>query len=250
MSDKELTTKKYWEAYYKNSHVNKQHILTVCSYYSPIWEIFISNSEVSKSLIEIGGFPGRYLAYLANRYNIEPTCLDYNSDLTQIEGSFMEMDVQHYHIIKEDFIKFKPKLKYDYVMSNGFIEHFKNYDDILDLHVKYMSENGRLLVMIPNMKGYIQFYKYLVDYKNLKIHNLKCMKLKVFEDFAERHNLSILHLGYYGGFPLGIHQKINFLQKIIYKLHRLVFKYFANDKLKKYPSKYFSSAIVGVFEKQ
>jgi hypothetical protein len=249
MADK-LTSKRYWESYYKNNHVNKQHIVAVCSYYNTIWNIFIKASEEAKSLLEIGGFPGRYLAYLANQYSLEPTCLDYNSDITQIEGSFKVMGVSNYHIIQEDFTKYKTQKKYDYVISNGFIEHFEDYDAILDLHVDYMAENGRLLIMIPNMKGYIKFYKYMVDYKNLKVHNLECMRLKVFKDFARRHNLSLLHLDYYGGFPLGVHQKNNFIQKLIYKCHRLVFKFFANDKLKKHPSKYLSSAIIGIFEKQ
>jgi len=249
MNDK-LTTKQYWESYYKHSHVDRQHIKTVCSYYNPIWHMFIKNQSGAKSLIEIGGFPGRYLAYLANRYKLKPTCLDYNSDLTQIEGSFKVMDVPDYHIIQEDFTTYKPQITYDYVMSNGFIEHFENYDAILDLHVDYMADQGRLMVMIPNMRGYVKFYKYLVDYKNLKVHNLKCMKLEVFKNFATRHNLAILHLDYYGGFPLGVHQKSNLMQKLIYKGHRLIFKYFANKRLEKCPSKYFSSAIIGVFEKQ
>ena len=250
MTNQKLTTKDYWETYYKHSHVNTQHIVNVCSYYDDIWDVFINSQHESNSLIEIGGFPGRYLAYLANTYKLEPTCLDYNSDVTQIEGCFKVMDVPAYHIIQEDFTKYAPNKKYDYVMSNGFIEHFENYDAILDLHVDYMADKGRLLVMIPNMRGYVTFYKYLVDYKNLKVHNLKCMRLKVFEDFAKRNNLSIQHLDYYGGFPLGVHQKSNIFQKIIYKGHRLIFKFFVNDRLKKHPSKYFSSAIIAIFEKQ
>lgn len=249
MEDK-LTTKKYWETYYQNSHVNKQHIVTVCSYYDSIWDVFVKESDAPKNLLEIGGFPGRYLAYLSNRYKLEPTCLDYNSDISQIEGSFKVMDVSNYSIIQEDFTTYKPHKVFDYVMSNGFIEHFENFDNILDLHVEYMADNGRLLVMIPNMRGYVKFYKYLVDYKNLKMHNLKCMKLKVFNDFAERHNLSILHLDYFGGFAFGVHQKSNIMQKIIFKGHRLIFKFFLNDRLKKNPSKYFSSAIIAIFEKK
>src|SRR5690606_23083444 len=104
-------------------------------------------SDEKRSLIEIGGFPGRYLAYLANQYSLVPTCLDYNSDISQIEGSFKVMNVPEYNIIQEDFTKHKPIERYDYVMSNGFIEHFKNYDTILDLHVEYMSDKGRLMIM-------------------------------------------------------------------------------------------------------
>jgi hypothetical protein len=248
MADK-LITKEYWEAYYKHSHVKKQHINTVCSYYNKIWNIFIKLPIEPRNLIEIGGFPGHYLAYLVSKYQLRPSCLDYNSDVSQIEASFKIMDVPVYHIIQADFTKHKPDTTYNYLMSNGFIEYFEDYDTILDQHVDYLSDNGRLLVMIPNMKGYVKFYKYLVNYKNLRVHNLKSMRLKVYREFAKRNNLSILYLDYFGEFPIGVHQESNFLQKLIYKGHRLIFKYFANDFLLKYPSKYFSSAIVAIFEK-
>lgn len=249
MTDK-LTTKAYWETYYRGSHVSEKHIVSVCSYYDRIWDIFVKKGSKNEKLIEIGGFPGRYLAYLSKRHYLNPTCLDYNSDFTQVKGCFDVMNVSNYHIIQKDFTTYRTAYKYDYVMSNGFIEHFENYDKILDLHVDYLADKGRLLIMIPNMKGYIKFYKYLVDYNNLKIHNLNTMRLSVFKNFAKRHNLSILYLGYYGGFPLNVHQKNNFIQKLIYKSHRLIFKYFGNSLLLKYPSKYFSSSIIGVFERQ
>lgn len=243
-----LTTKKYWEAYYKHNHANKKHIISVCSYYDRFWDEFIGENSKDKTLIEIGGFPGRYLAYLSSKYGLEPTCLDYNSDVSQIESTFEIMGVDNYHIIQEDFTKFKPTQKYDYMISNGFIEHFKNFNEILDFHVQYLKPKGKMLIMIPNMKGYIRFYKYLVDYKNLKIHNLRCMSLSVFNEFAKHNNLRIIHLDYYGGFPYNVHQKLNIIQKVIYKGHWYIFKKWLNKKLIKKPSPYFSSSIIAIFE--
>lgn len=249
MSDK-LTTKAYWESYYSHNHAKKEHIETVCGYYNDYWDMFIDTSNQLNSIIEIGGFPGRYLAYLSSKFNLTPTCLDYNSDITQIEASFRVMGVEDYSLLQKDFTQYKTPQTYNYVLSNGFVEHFENYNHILDLHVDYLAPKGRMLIMIPNMRGYIRFYKYLVDYRNLKIHNLKCMKLKVFKDFADRHGLKIIHLGYYGGFPLGVHQKSNFFQKLVYKGHRIIFKYFGNKLLLKKPSRFFSSAIITILEKQ
>lgn len=245
-----LTDQTYWEDYYKQSRRNRKHIVNVCSYYDDFWEMLFSNlNDTPKTLIEIGGYPGRYLAYLANKYKVVPTCLDFNSDDTQVKKSFDIMEIEDYTILEKDFTTFKPTNYYDYVLSNGFIEHFNDFDAIMDKHVQYLSDEGRMLIMIPNMKGYIKFYKYLVDWNNLKVHNLKCMNLKVFRDFAERHNLKIKHLGYFGGFPVGVHQKLNVVQKLVYNAHRLVVKKFGNAYLKKHPSRLFSSSIVAVFEK-
>jgi hypothetical protein len=248
MSDK-LTTQQYWEKYYSNSYSNKKRIVSVCSYYDVFWNIFIQDKNEKQSLIEIGGFPGRFLAYLSSKYNIKPTCLDYNSDKAEIEGVFKTMEVDDYTITQQDFTTYKTPVQYDYVMSNGFIEHFKDFDNILDLHIDYMKDQSKLFVMIPNMRGYIRFYKYLVDYNNLKIHNLKCMHLKVFKDFAKRHDLKIKYLSHYGGFPIGVHQKLNIFQKLIFKAHRLLFKFVLNPYLMKHPSRFFSSSIIAIFEK-
>lgn len=248
MKDK-LTTQEYWEKYYSHNHADVKHINTVCSYYDKFWELFITESDPNKTLIEIGGFPGRYLAYLSQKYQLKPTCLDYNSDISQIENTFKVMNVTDYNIIQEDFTTFKTPTTYDYVMSNGFIEHFENFPEILDQHVTYMNDTSKLLVMIPNMRGYIRFYKYFLDYNNMKIHNLKSMKLEVFRTFAERNNLSIKYLNHFGNFPLGVHQKLNIFQKILHKAHRLVFKKWGNKVVSNNPSKYFSSSIMAIFEK-
>lgn len=244
-----LTTKAYWESYYVNREVNRTTIVNTCSYYDRFWDILIDSDIEKKSIIEIGGFPGRYLAYLSSKFNLLPTSLDYNSDSQKIEEAFAVMDVKEYTILQKDFTSFEPTEEYDYVMSNGFIEHFTNYDEILDRHLNYLKKGGKLYVMIPNMKGYIRFYKFLVDYKNLKIHNLESMDLGVFQNFAKRNNLKTIHLSYFGNFPHKIHQKSNFVQKIIFKTHRLVFKNFLNKVVNKYPSKYFSAGIVAIFEK-
>ncbi|WP_299226435.1 methyltransferase domain-containing protein [uncultured Psychroserpens sp.] len=245
-----LTTRQYWEDYYSRNHADVKHIVTVCSYYDTFWEQFISAPNATKTIIEIGGFPGRYLAYLSQKYQLQPTCLDYNSDTSQIENTFKVMNVNNYSILQEDFTTFQTPIKYDYVMSNGFIEHFENFDEILDLHLSYMKDASKLLVMIPNMRGYIRIYKYLLDYNNMKIHNLKCMKLEVFQSFADRNDLSVKYLNYFGNFPLGVHQQLNLFQKILHKAHRLVFKKWGNKWVNKYPSKYFSSSIMAIFEKK
>jgi cyclopropane fatty-acyl-phospholipid synthase-like methyltransferase len=244
-----LTTKQYWESYYKNDHSSKEHIIHVCSYYDALWNQFIDEDSTNKTIIEIGGFPGRYLAYLASTYQLEPTCLDYNSDLLQIKSTFNVMNVDSYHILQEDFTIYQPKQRYDYVLSNGFIEHFEDYNAILDQHLAYLKPGGKLLIMIPNMKGYIRVYKYLVDYKNLKVHNLKCMSLNIFKNFAKRHSLEIHYLNYFGGFPFNVHQNLNFAQNIFYKVHRLLFKKKLNALVEGHPSKHFSSTIIAMFQK-
>jgi 2-polyprenyl-3-methyl-5-hydroxy-6-metoxy-1,4-benzoquinol methylase len=244
-----LTTRNYWENYYKNNHADKKHIVNTCSQYDSYWDEFIKEDSQSKSIIEIGGYPGRYLAYLADKYKLEPTCLDYNSDTTQIERTFAVMNVGTYHLLDKDFTEYQTEVQYDYVISLGFVEHFDDFNAILDKHTAYLKPGGKMLIMIPNKRYLRRFYGYLLDYKNLKAHNLKCMSLKTFQDFGQRNNLKVSCLEYNGGFQFSVHQKLNFLQKLIFKATRIIFKFGLNPYIEKHPSKYLSASIIGVFEK-
>ena len=249
---KKLTTQQYWEEYYKtNSILKKEQIISICSVYDKFWELLIKENDANppKTIVEIGGYPGRYLAYIADKYNLIPASVDYNSDKTKIEEIFKLFNIQKYQIIQADIFEHQPQEQYDIVISNGFIEHFENYDEVLDKHTHYLKPGGTLFVLIPNMKNYIYFYKQMVDKNNLKIHNIKCMKKSVFKSFAKRNQLQQLYLDYFGGFPYSVHQKLNFLQKLIFKIHRIVFKFFLDKFISKYPNKYFSSTLVAIYKK-
>lgn len=247
----ELTDKVYWEKYYSGGEVQKSQIEAVVSEFDPFWDFLIKNNDVNppKSIIEIGGYPGRYLAYLSNKYNLEPTSLDYNSDRFKIDEVMKIFHISDYHVIQADIFNHVPEKQYDIVISNGFVEHFEDYDTILDKHAKYLKPGGTLFVLVPNMRNYIKYYKKLVDNENLKIHNLKSMRKKVFYDFGVRNNLKLLKLEYYGGFPFSVHQELNVIQKVIFKVHRIAFKFFLNKFLIKNPSKFFSSTLIAIYKK-
>ncbi len=252
MNNTKLTTQQYWEEYYKSDSILKnEQIINICSAYDNFWEMLIQNNQAKppKNILEVGGYPGRYLAYLADKYNLTPTSVDYNSDKIKIEQTFQLFNIQKYQIIQADIFSHQPTEQYDIVISNGFIEHFQNYNEVLNIHLQYLKPGGTLFVLIPNMKNYIYFYKQLVDKGNLKIHNLKCMKKSVFKNFASKNNLQEIHLEYFGGFPFSVHQKLNFFQKFIFKIHRIVFKFFLNKYISKNPNKYFSSTLVAIYKK-
>jgi len=142
LAEDKLTTQTYWEKYYKESTVGRKRIIDVCSYNDREWDILFQNVKEGDTLIEIGGYPGRYLAYLASKYSVRPTCLDFNSDESRVKESFKEMGVEDYDIIQADFTKHKPAQQYDYVISNGFIEHFEDFDSIMDNHVPFVKPGG------------------------------------------------------------------------------------------------------------
>ncbi len=151
-------------------------------------------------------------------------------------------------IIQADFLEYEPTQKYDLMLSNGFIEHFVNYDEVLDRHMKYLKPDGAIMIMIPNKRYLRKYYGLLVDRANLKAHYLKCMRIKVFRDFVNRNGLVIKRLSYYGGFAYRVHQKLNLPQKVLYKVIRTLSKK-TNPFLESHPSPFYSGSIVEIFQK-
>jgi len=130
----------------------------------------------------------------------------------------------------------------------GFIEHFENFNEVMDKHVQLVKPGGALLIMVPNKRFLRKWYGYLCDYENLKVHNLKCMSKTVFRRFAQRNGLVVKHLEYWGGFPYSVHQELNLFQKVIYKVMRGVFRRI-NPIISRLPNRYLSEKLIGVFKK-
>ena len=242
-----FTQQEYWEKYYSAQKPDVKRINKIVGEYDLYWQKLIDSCDHKpESIIEIGAYPGRYLAYLSKKYSLKPTALDYNSDTSKIEECFASFGIEDFELIQADFLNHTTNQKYDIVISNGFVEHFEDFNTVMDLHCKYLSPGGTMLIMIPNKRFLRKYYSYLVDLDNLKIHNLKVMNLEIFRSFAARNSLNIEFLNYYGGFNFNVHQKLNFFQKLIHRSFRFTFKKI-NPFLAKNPSPYYSSTIIGIF---
>jgi len=246
---KELTDKHYWVEYYESSNTGKDEIIRICSKYDDLFDSLITScSKPPETIIEIGAYPGRFLAYLSSRYSLIATALDFNSDKSKIVDSFAAMEGDLQEVIQADFLLHEPTKQYDLVFSNGFIEHFIDYEEVLDRHLKYLKQGGAIMIMIPNKRYIRKYYGLCVDRANLKAHNLKCMHIKVFTDFVRRNDLAINYLSYYGGFSYRVHQKLNLVQKVIYKVIRALTRR-VNSFLESHPSPFYSGSIVAIFNK-
>ena len=244
------TDKKYWQNYYKNSSALRSKIIFICKPYDKYWDIlFNACKNDPKTILEVGAYPGRFIAYVASKFNLQPTALDYNPDSTKIEKSFQEMGINDYEIIIDDITSSTPEKKYDLIISMGFIEHFEDYNSILDKHAEMLAKGGAILITVPNKRGIRQLYGLLCDKRNLNTHNLKCMNKKTFYNFALKNKLNIECLEYFGGFQYSVHQQLNFVQKGIYYCIK-----FISIKLKiyieRYPSWLYSSGIIAIYSKE
>jgi len=168
---------------------------------------YIPNGETIKTAIEIGCAPGKWLVFFNKELNYHVTGVEYLETATRktIENmNISKVPSEQYNIISCDFFDFNSMKKYDVVFSLGFIEHFTDWEKVLDKHIDLCSDGEYVIIGFPNFHGinYIfqkQIDKYLKD-PLIPNHNLSMMNLKLFKKYAEKRGLSLYFGNLVGGF--------------------------------------------------
>jgi cyclopropane fatty-acyl-phospholipid synthase-like methyltransferase len=243
------TDQAYWEEYYDSSSEDAQIIHKVVGKYDDLWDLAYNSAfSQPKTLLEIGAFPGRYLAYLSSKYSLEATGLDFNSDTDKFYRTVKSLNVKNVEYVQKDFFEYYPSNTFDWVISLGFVEHFENYPQVLDKHAEWCNPGGVIVVFIPNKRYLRALYGNLLDSANQNAHNLNCMNLETFTQFAQRNSLKIIHLRYRGGFGYKVHAPLKLWQKPFYAIVRRLSIFFQPWMIKN-PSKWWSGSIVAIFQK-
>jgi len=186
-----LTDRALWAEYWSNYKYEKVPSKTVFDKYLP-------SLKGSNSFIEIGGFPGTNSAYFYKNVCKDVTLLDFYVDKTLVSKLEQVNDIPKGSIkcIESDFFSFESTDKYDIVFSLGFIEHFENTKDVIERHIKLLSDIGNLLIILPNLRGLNGFIQWLFDRKNLRIHNLESMKIKNLETIMKESGMKSWTINY------------------------------------------------------
>jgi L-malate glycosyltransferase len=152
--------------------------------------------------LEVGCYPGRYLAYFGEK-GFEINGIDYLPETKFLFEASINKDYKVGKIICDDFFEYKFERKYDVVCSFGFVEHFKNWEDVFKLHMDLVDNNGYLVIECPNYKGIFQvILRYFFDRKNLLRHNRHSMNLSKWEKLLLQNNFQIVYANYFGGYKL------------------------------------------------
>jgi SAM-dependent methyltransferase len=204
MENSKLTDKEFWDAYWEkyqlplemqksrqNPFLNK--LLEVFDRYLP--------DDKNLSILEIGGSPGQYLAYIQKIRGYQLNCLDYsrtgcektreNFLLLGLEGNVYEADL---------FAENLNLPRFDIVYSLGFIEHFSDTSQVIEKHLRLLKPKGLLILGAPNFLGINHFFLKRLAPELLSKHNLNVMNIENWKEFEEKFNLHPIFKGYVGGF--------------------------------------------------
>lgn len=224
---KNLATLDYW--------IDAQGKLDVSLKENNIIENWINNYLINteiKTSIEIGCYPGKFLTILGKK-GIEVNGIDFIPDVVKLERIFKEIGYNVGEFINADFTKFKTTKTYDCVMSFGFIEHFINWEEIMIMHLDLVSENGYIIIEVPNFRGIFQkLPRFIFDFKNYRRHNIDSMNIEKWNVILKNNGFEIISSTYFGGYTLWFENQtrnqtlikirnvfISILKKIKKKIH-------------------------------
>lgn len=138
-----------------------------------------------KSIIELGGGSGQLLGLLSKKKGAIALVVDNNEEAYEFyKNSGAKLGVKY---LKVDM--FKHSGKYDVVMSDGLIEHFKKNErqKVLSIHKRLMKKNGFAMIFVPKNSWHV---RNLLAFKNGYEKKFSADELK---DEVEKAGLKVIN---------------------------------------------------------
>lgn len=173
--------------------------------------LMYSNNS-SRKAFEVGCAPGKWLAYICRKYGYAPHGIDYSDiGILKTYETFKLSKVTEPRLVLGDFRELKSKEKFDLVYSLGFIEHFKDPEEIFHLHVNLVKPGGLVIIGIPNFQGINKIIQQYLNPEVLEDHNLCIMNRDWLISRAHMEGLTHVSTKYIGSYepalPVPPHQE-------------------------------------------
>jgi SAM-dependent methyltransferase len=155
----------------------------------------------SGACLELGCFPGRYLAVFGE-LGYELHGLDLTPRVeTDLKSWLKRSGYRVGNIVRGDVWAHEFKRSFDVVSSFGLIEHFDDWPELLRRHAQLVAPGGRLVVSVPNFKGACQYWLHRwLDAENLARHNVQAMSPESWASVIEPLGFKMAFCGYFGHF--------------------------------------------------
>lgn len=155
ISKEKLSSKEYWDEVLQNTRLP---ILVKNSDYGTwiqddFFGDYIAQGNYS-TLMEVGAGSSGWLPYLAMKYHLVVSGLDYSEAGCEIcKKNLRQLGIAFDKIVCEDIFNWKTEDTYDIIISFGVIEHFEYPEKILDICRKHLNQGGLIITVVPNLNG-------------------------------------------------------------------------------------------------
>lgn len=247
-----LTEVQYWDEYwegcelpaivtYSRNHGHNQILDSLTQFI---------DANHDREILEIGGAPGQYLAFLVKKYSAAGYVIDYSSvGVKATRRNFQELGLP-VNVLHADVFDNAVEGNYDIVFSLGFIEHFHDVESVIAQHVRLARPGGLVIVGCPNLRGVYEWFLKRLAPEMLATHNLATMDPDSWTAFETKYKLEVLSKKYVGGFEPGVFNRIEKRtpKTLILKALAVVITLIFRPKyLKRTSSPRFSQYIIAVY---
>ncbi|MDR3363815.1 MAG: class I SAM-dependent methyltransferase [Clostridiales Family XIII bacterium] len=205
---------------------------------------YLPQGEGQKTFVELGCAPGSNMAYFHNAMGYEVTGVDYAG--IELTSAYLAGQKIPYRLIDCDIFEWEPEESFDVVFSTGLVEHFDPIAPIVDLHKKFVSENGFVVIAIPNLRYFNKLMVKIVKPELLEIHNMRIMSPKAFKRHFSGNGFICHYCNYYKTSLLDLDSNYDYLRerKKLDMLYKALRKISSGLKLGNIPNRFFSPNIV------
>ena len=193
MGKEQLTEKEYWEDRWNKirlpsivepttKHPTNKEVIR-------IFQNFLPKKKLRA--VEIGGAPGQFAAYLSKYHGYEASVIEYSETGCQKTRENFDLLGLNVEVYEQDFFGDISNLpRFDVVFAMGFIEHFKNLDEVFQRHVNLLRNDGILVLGVPNYRGITKKVLSRTAPEMLSRHNLEAMDLQNWQPLEDIYGLT------------------------------------------------------------
>ncbi|MFN3950865.1 MAG: class I SAM-dependent methyltransferase [Thermaurantimonas sp.] len=172
------TSPEYWDKFWETNELPKEINVkkkSVNGYlYSEFDAFFRKHIEADsqKSILELGCGNSVWLPYFYKNFRLNITGLDYSVMGCQRSEYIFKAFNTPGKVLLGDLFSPPQELigRFDYVVSFGVIEHFLDTVEVLKAHSRYLTNEGKIIVSVPNMHGFPGWYQKVMNREVFDTH--------------------------------------------------------------------------------
>jgi SAM-dependent methyltransferase len=198
-----LTDEAFWDDYWSSLRlplaVEKSSSLLVEAI-TDVLDRFLTSPRPF-SVLELGGAPGQYAAYVNRRLGHAVTVLDSSPvGCLKARENFALLGIEA-KVVEGDMFAPPAELpRFDAVFSLGLIEHFDDVAVPVQAHAELVTPGGLLILGVPNYQGINEVLLRRLAPSFLAMHRREAMDLAEWDRFERELRLRRLFRAYVGGF--------------------------------------------------